>query len=208
MILSIGLRALIITVAAAAAVFALFTMMYYLVVSDLAGLSDVPNPVRFDFVRLQKREITPPGRTLPQKTEQPKKPKMPQNRAQAESLTPGTPGFAFSAATPYKLDLLSGGDLSKGWAGSRDPLPIMRVTPIYPSRASRRGIEGWAEVMFTINTSGATEDVQIVAEDPAGIFGRTAVKAVRKWKYKPQVIDGKVQPRPNVRVLLKFQLEK
>ena len=203
-----GLRIPLITAAAVGAVFALFTLMYSLVATDLAGLKDVTDSVRFDFVRLQKRDLTSPQRKLPPKMQKPKKPKMPESRQEAESLNPDSLKFSSSSATPYQLDLMTGGDLSKGWAGTRDPLPIMRVTPVYPSRASRRGIEGWAEVAFTINSNGATEDIRVVAEEPAGVFGRAAMKAVRKWKYKPQVIDGKVQSRPNVRVMLKFELEK
>lgn len=202
-----GLRIPLITASAVGAVFALFTLMYSLVATDLAGLKDVSDSVRFDFVRLQKRDLTPTERKLPPKTQKPKKPKMPDTQQEAESLDPDSLNFATSSATPYQLDLMTGGDLSKGWAGTRDPLPIMRVSPVYPSRASRRGIEGWVEVAFTINTNGATEDLKVVGEDPPGVFGRAAMKAVRKWKYKPQVIDGKVQPRPNVRVMLKFELE-
>lgn len=202
------LRIPLITAAAVATVFALFTLMYSLVVTDLAGLRDASDSVRFDFVRLQKRDLTPTKRKLPDKPQKPKKPKMPDTQSEAESLNPDGMKFSTSSANPYKLDLMTGGDLSKGWAGTRDPLPIMRVTPVYPSRASRRGIEGWVEVAFTITTTGATEDLRVVAEDPPGVFSRAAMKAVRKWKYKPQVIDGKVQPRPNVRVMLKFELEK
>lgn len=203
-----GLRIPLITAAAVGTVFALFTLMYSLVVTDLAGLRDATDSVRFDFVRLQKRDLTPTQRKLPPKTQKPKKPKMPETRQEAESLNPDSLKFSTSSAAPHQLDLMTGGGLSKGWAGTRDPLPIMRVTPVYPSRASRRGIEGWAEVAFTINTNGATENIRVVGEDPPGVFGRAAMKAVRKWKYKPQVIDGKVQPRPNVRVMLKFELEK
>ena len=202
------LRIPLITAAAVGTVFALFTLMYSLVVTDLAGLRDVSDSVRFDFVRLQKRELTPAQRKLPDKPQKPKKPKMPETRSESESLNPDGMKFSTSSANPYKLDLMTGGDLSKGWAGTRDPLPIMRVTPVYPSRASRRGIEGWVELAFTITTTGATENVRVVSEEPPGVFSRAAMKAVRKWKYKPQVIDGKVQPRPDVRVMLKFELEK
>lgn len=202
------LRIPLITAAAVGTVFALFTLMYSLVVTDLAGLRDVSDSVRFDFVRLQKRELTPAQRKLPDKPQKPKKPKMPETRSESESLNPDGMKFSTSSANPYKLDLMTGGDLSKGWAGTRDPLPIMRVTPVYPSRASRRGIEGWVELAFTITTTGATENVRVVSEEPPGVFSRAAMKAVRKWKYKPQVIDGRVQPRPDVRVMLKFELEK
>ena len=202
------LRIPLITAAAVGTVFALFTLMYSLVATDLAGLRDVSDSVRFDFVRLQKRELTPAQRKLPDKPQKPKKPKMPETRSESESLNPDGMKFSTSSANPYKLDLMTGGDLSKGWAGTRDPLPIMRVTPVYPSRASRRGIEGWVELAFTFTATAATENVRVVSEEPPGVFSRAAMKAVRKWKYKPQVIDGKVQPRPDVRVMLKFELEK
>ena len=202
------LRLPLVTAAAGVAVFALFALMYTLVVTDLAGLRDASDPVRFDFVRLQPRELSPTQRKLPPKADKPQKPKMPDAQSEAESLNPDGLKFAATSSTPYQLDLMAGGDLTKGWAGTRDPLPIMRVTPIYPSRAARRGLEGWVEVAFTITATGATEDLRVVSEDPPGVFGRAAMKAVRKWKYKPQVIDGKVQPRPNVRVMLKFELEK
>lgn len=202
------LRIPLITAAAVGTVFALFTLMYSLVATDLAGLRDATDSVRFDFVRLQKRDLTPARRKLPDKPQKPQKPKMPETRSESESLNPDGMKFSTGSANPYQLDLMTGGDLSKGWAGTRDPLPIMRVTPVYPSRASRRGTEGWVELAFTITTTGATENVRVVAEEPPGVFGRAAMKAVRKWKYKPQVIDGKVQPRPDVRVMLKFELEK
>ena len=135
---------------------------------------------------------------------------MPESRQEAEVPSTRTSlKFSTSSAAPHQLDLMTRRrPVEKAGPAPATPLPIMRVTPVYPSRASRRGIEGWAEVAFTINTNGATENIRVVGEDPPGVFGRATMKAVRKWKYKPQVIDGKVQPRPNVRVMLKFELEK
>lgn len=201
----VWLRTPIIAGAALAATFGLFLVMHYMIMSDFRGMREASDPVRFDFVRLQDRQITPTERELPPKQERPQKPEMPDNpKMQAEDVDPNA--LSFSSATPFDLNL-AGGGLAGDWASNREPVPVLRVTPAYPSRASRRGIEGWVEVSFTITSTGATDNVQVVAEDPPGVFGRAATKAVRKWKYKPQMVEGKVQPRPGIRVLLKFELE-
>lgn len=200
----VWLRTPIIAGAALAATFGLFLVMHYMIMSDFRGMRDVGDPVRFDFVRLEDRQITPNERELPPKQERPQKPDMPDNPdMQAENVDPNA--LSFSSAAPFDLNLAGG--LAGDWASNREPVPVLRITPTYPSRASRRGIEGWVEVSFTITTTGATDNVQVVAEEPPGVFGRAATKAVRKWKYKPQMVDGKVQPRPGIRVLLKFELE-
>ena len=199
----VWLKFSMVSAAAFVVVFGLFAMMHALVASDLANIADPPEPIRFDFVA-EQRELTANQRKLPEKVAKPEKPKTPENQAEPESLNLESVDFAYAAPG---LDLVRG-DLSQGWASTRDPLPVMRVTPVYPSRASRRGIEGWTEVEFTITAIGSTEDIRVVAEEPPGIFGQAAVKAVRRWKYKPQTIDGEMKPRPGVRVVLKFELEK
>ena len=199
------IRAPILSVFALGATFALFTLIHYLILSSTIGISRMTDTIQFDFVRLEKRELTAPKKEMPRKTEPPKKPDIPQNQpVQTENLNPDA--ISFASATPFDLNLKQTGGMG-GLSATRDPIPTLRVTPTYPSRASRRGTEGWVEVMFTITKTGATKDIEVVKEEPAGVFSRAAIKAIRKWKYKPQMVDGNVQERPGVRVMLKFELE-
>ncbi len=198
-------RAPILSVFAIGATFALFTLINYLILSSTVGINRVTDAVQFDFVSLEERKLTKTKKEMPRKTEPRKRPDVPQNQSiQNESINPDAIGFA--SATPFDLNLQQAGGMG-GLTATRDPVPTLRVTPTYPSRASRRGTEGWVEVMFTITKTGATKDIQIVKEQPSGVFSRAAVKAIRKWKYKPQMIEGTVQERPGVRVVLKFELE-
>ena len=188
-----------------AAAFGLFVVMSQLISSELVGRLALPDPVRFDFVRLPERRLAsaPDSQPLPSKPKS-KPPPAPDLDTDTDTASPDA--LRFSADTGYELDLL---DIS-GLAGSLqagDPVPILRVSPLYPARAASRNIEGWVELAFTIAATGTTKDVRVVRAEPENIFDRAAVKAVRKWKYKPQVVDGKPADRPNVHVVIKFELD-
>lgn len=85
--------------------------------------------------------------------------------------------------------------------------PIVRVAPSYPRRAADQGIEGWALIGFTVTTEGLTRDVHVIDDEPKGVFGKEAVKAVKRWRYQPCVVNGKIS-EVKLQVMLSFELEK
>jgi protein TonB len=87
-----------------------------------------------------------------------------------------------------------------------DATPIVRIDPKYPPEAARDGKEGWVELSFTINEVGGVEDVEVIEADPKRIFDREAKRALRKWKYRPKVVDGIAQRQPGLKVRLDFTL--
>ena len=89
-----------------------------------------------------------------------------------------------------------------------DALAIVRVLPRYPNRALSRGIEGWVLLEFTISPIGQAMNPVVIDSDPAGIFDRSAINAVRKWKYRPKTEEGRAVPRPGVRQMITFQISK
>lgn len=91
-------------------------------------------------------------------------------------------------------------------ASDTDVVPIVRVNPQYPLRASERGIEGWVIVEFTISKLGTVKDPKVLQSHPSSIFDRSALKAIRKWKYNPKIEDGEPVERPGVKVRLTFDL--
>lgn len=68
-------------------------------------------------------------------------------------------------------------------AGS--PEPTRRVPPQYPSRAQRRGLEGYVEVRFTIRPDGSVDSgsLQVIEAQPRNVFERAAMKAVARWEF-------------------------
>lgn len=89
-----------------------------------------------------------------------------------------------------------------------DALAIVRVLPRYPSRALSRGVEGWVLLEFAINELGQAIEPIVVDADPKGTFDRAAISAVKRWKYRPMIEDGKPAVRPGVRQMISFQIAK
>lgn len=90
---------------------------------------------------------------------------------------------------------------------SGDPLPLVRVEPLYPPRAFLREIEGWVLLEFSVSPAGTVVDPFVVDSEPARTFDGAALSAVRRWKYKPKVENGVAVPRHGVQVVLPFELE-
>jgi len=86
-------------------------------------------------------------------------------------------------------------------------LPLVNVTPQYPTRAASRGIEGWCQVRFTVTETGGVRDVEVVDAEPAGIFDSSSIRAAEKFKFQPKVVDGQGVAVPNVQYVFRYQLE-
>jgi protein TonB len=81
----------------------------------------------------------------------------------------------------------NGGDASPAPPQVRLKL-IHYVGPDYPAAARARGIAGTVTVAYTVDTQGATSRVRVVSAEPAGIFNRDAVAAVKRWRYAPVIV--------------------
>jgi TonB family protein len=80
---------------------------------------------------------------------------------------------------------------------------VRMVSPVYPDTARKRGIEGWVELAFTVQTNGTVDQVEVRNASPAEVFDDAATRAVRQWRFEPVVRNGeKVEQRAMVR--LKF----
>lgn len=111
-----------------------------------------------------------------------------------------------NVATP-QVDVDFSGVQVGGIGQDGEYLPIVRVEPIYPTRAASRGIEGYVIVEFTVTTNGSVKDPVIIEAEPSSIFNRAAENAVLKWKFKPRVIDGVPVEVPGVQTQLTFKLD-
>ena len=101
---------------------------------------------------------------------------------------------------PIRIDLpaigvTGGGPIIGPWkpgapAADGAPIPIQRVDPQYPQQALMDGTEGYVKLELLIGTDGSVLDVKVTEAAPGRIFVPGAVRAVRRWKFKPRVVDG------------------
>lgn len=78
-----------------------------------------------------------------------------------------------------------------------------RVPFDYPAEAKAKGIEGSVVLEVSIDEQGAVNDVQVIS-GPAELVP-SAIAAVKQWKAKPYVVDGKATPL-KIKLPLKFSL--
>jgi TonB family protein len=81
------------------------------------------------------------------------------------------------------------------------------VPPVFPISARERGMSGWVDVQFVVQSDGLVSDVIITGAEPVGLFEGAAVDAVRKWRYKPVQRDGHAIDQ-RARLRMKFALDK
>ena len=89
--------------------------------------------------------------------------------------------------------------------GDSEPVPVIRYVPVYPRQAVVRRRSGWVDVEFTIAPNGRVQDPRVVASKPKGLFDESALEAIKTWRYKPRIQDGKVVPREGARVRIRYE---
>ena len=191
---------------ALAATVAVFWVMQSLVHSG--GSVEMPE----DFGRIQSFVMSKQDDDVQTKDRQPKKPPVaPKEPPKPEMITPQIASSSAADLSMGALDFATDLALDAGLAGAGgdgEMMPIVKVAPTYPRRAAQRGIEGYVVVEFTVSSLGTVTDPVVIEAEPPGMFDSAAIDAVKRFKYKPQVVDGQAGGVPGVRNIIRFELEK
>ena len=65
---------------------------------------------------------------------------------------------------------------------------ILRIQPDYPSLARQVRVQGQVVLRAMISREGTIENLQVLSGHP--MLVRAAVDAVRRWRYRPYVLNG------------------
>jgi protein TonB len=191
----------------AAVTFALFSFMAFLVSSGDRTKEEALENIIVEVnttppkSAAERRQRVPPPPPPPPKT--PPKPQAPEPETNNDTsgLTFNMPGVQLAGAN---AGMSAPG---AGFGRDGDATPIVRIEPKYPIQAARDGEGGWVTLSFTINEIGGVEDVDVIEAEPKRIFDKEAKRALRKWKYKPKVVDGKAMRQPGLTVRLDFKMD-
>jgi protein TonB len=182
----------------------LLFIMQLLIVTGKQALTEPRERHKLEFVRIKRNENVNTQDLTPEKP--PKPPETPPETPpqDRDNIDPNAPSIdvgrpEISANTD--IGGPGGMNIAEG-----DYLPIVRVAPVYPSRALSRGLEGFVDMSFTVTTTGSVRD-PIVLQSTSSLFERAAIQAVLKFKYKPRVVDGVPVDVPGVKTRISFELE-
>lgn len=70
------------------------------------------------------------------------------------------------------------------------PVVMVKVEPSYPQTARRAGLGGRVTLRAVIAEDGSVASVEVFASTNS-LFDDAAVEAVRKWRYRPALMNGR-----------------
>ena len=186
--------------------FGLFWAMQALV-SVSGELKDAGKRLTVDFVRLRKDTTPQMKKREPPKREKPEQPPPPPEMNMAQNMKPNEAVGDIVPIADTGMELAKSTGLGVG-GSDRDIVPLVRVNPEYPPRAKQRGIEGWVEVEFTITKVGTVTDERVLNSNPPYVFDRAALQAIRRWRYNPQIEDGRAIEHVGQQTRFAFEMPK
>ena len=230
------MRVLIYAMAAVALNAMLFQLMAALIARHQMAFKPRLIAHRIDFIRMPEPAEPPPPRRVRTPPPPPAPPKRPpaasstsaEFRANVRELPLPVPGLkietpmapSLTLQAPKLPPLLVEGEPSRdgkgpvrmpppspGFIWASELEPVVQTPPQYPHHALRRRIEGYVVLEFTVTQTGTVADPMVVESRPEGVFERAALRAIRRWRFKPRLKDG----RPvavRVRQKLEFRFRK
>lgn len=155
-------------------------------------VDDIPDPIRdIKLDPLTEVEVPPPPPTLA--TVQVAKVELPTIQV-------------VGAKTEFVIKDLDFGALIKTVHIDKEPTPLVRIAPVFPSRFLQGDVSGYCRVRFDISPDGQPFNVSATSCTNAQLKSPT-VKSVQKWKYAPKIENGRPVARSGLQATIRFDLQ-
>lgn len=165
----------------------MFGAIQYMVVNRQMRLADTTNFDIANFIRMQEQSREIRSRRDPQAPEKPDMEAQQDLSRLADATKGGAVGGLAVNLPDIDIDIDVGGNVQI----ARELTPLVRFPPEYPVRARASGTEGAVVLRFTVTETGSVADPEVIRSEPQGYFDYAAIRAVLRWKYQPQLVDGK-----------------
>lgn len=200
-----------------AATLALFYLMQALIAGGKTAITQIPVTKFVNFVRVKVPPHVKTGEIKPIKPPPARRePRTVTPHFNPRTVGPATIDFGDKYVAPKP------GPVSKGYTDGA-PMGFVKVQPIYPQRALSRGLSGWVIVQFTVTAQGKVANPFVVQncawtkaagdgaechDSPNAIFDSAALRAAKKFKYRPRVVDGHPVETTALQNKISFELTK
>jgi protein TonB len=165
----------------------LFTAIQLMVINRQMSLTDKNEFDIASFIRMQEQSREVRSRRDPKAPQKPKAEAQQDVKRLTAVAKSGTVSGLNVSMPEIDIDIEVGGEIQI----ARELTPLVRIPPEYPHSALLNETEGYVILMFTVTETGSVADPEIIASEPPGTFDRAAIKSVLRWKYQPQLANGK-----------------
>lgn len=146
---------------------------------------EMVEPLEFDDTLPELTEAVPEPQPRPEPTPEPRPEPRPEPVAQPSpqpTPAPTETTESTSSSSPTRADATPQTPVDVGQI-----TPTNRVPPTYPSRAQRRGLEGYVELEFVIRLDGSVDPstIRVVGAQPRNTFDDAARQSVSRWQFEP-----------------------
>ena len=189
--------------------FATALFLFYIMSALISNKQSLKNKARstnlIDFIRTKPPSfLDERRRVLPKKKPKAKPlPRLPL----ANAAKPPSPNQLKMDLPDLKSSLKGRGPALGGGMHGGGGEPLLRINPQYPVKAQMHGTEGVVVLQFSITPAGTVTDIKVLSANPPGIFERAAIRALRKWKYRPLIEDGKAVKQTNQTTQINFKMK-
>ncbi|RKU24262.1 energy transducer TonB [Candidatus Poribacteria bacterium] len=173
----------------------LFLIMDSLITGGRAKHAVPPTAQIVDLVRVQDEEIVQIKQRVRPKRPPPKEPPPPPRLKLRNDAKPQTQPLRVDLPRIDVTTAAGSGPFLGTWqpgdaAREGEVEPIVRINPQYPRQALIDGTEGYVKFEVLIGKDGNVLDVKVIEAAPGRVFVREALRAVRRWVFKPRVVEG------------------
>jgi protein TonB len=182
--------------------FSLFVIMFKLINNQDLTPTQTPPFVEINAIysfketpEIQRNRPKPP----PQMIEQPK-PQTPEVITNDKTET-------FSEYQPPQVQISKNLSVGSMQSHDRGLTPIFRANPQYPPEQAQRNTQGYVVLKFDVSEIGRVINIEVLDAEPARVFNRAAIRALKKWRYQPQIVNGEAQVMTGLKVQLDFTLD-
>ncbi|WOT04389.1 energy transducer TonB [Shewanella youngdeokensis] len=217
-------RLLLLTPSALIFTVVIFGFIAWLVEPGKGPMPDPDSVLRFDVIQIEPdAQLQRRQRKLPEPPEKQLMAPTPQSQAsaqQSESIAADMPdvpeinidlavaGLSLNIPITSQQTDLSSSLASPSIGDNQQVMPLHRVEPRYPARALKRKLEGYVLLGFVIDKKGNPQDIKVLDANPSQLFDREAIRALKRWKYQPKIVNGNATAQLGQSVRLEFKLQK
>jgi len=119
-------------------------------------------------------------------------------------LDVGTGGSFVMEIPKFGIGGRGGGNPFSSGELDTPPQAVSKAQPIYPSRLLSKGIGGRVVVEVVVDPTGKIAGAKVRTGSGSRDLDEAALKAVKKWRFRPAVKDGK---KTRAKVLIPFDFE-